>query len=487
MYKTGDLVRYLPDGRLEYLGRLDQQVKLRGFRIELGEIEAVLARHASVRQALALVREDVPGDKRLVAYVTGDSPDASVLRAHLLRSLPEYMVPSAFVALEALPLTPNGKLDRKALPAPEASHGGLEQTFIPPRDALELVVARVFEETLGVRPVGVRSNFFELGGHSLLAVRLMARIREATGRELPLATLFRAPTVEQLAALLRQESPLPWSPLVPLSGGGEKTPLFLVHPVGGNVFSYTGLARQLGSERPVFGLQAQGLDGLGAPLSSVEEMAALYVETIRTVQPSGPYLLGGWSLGGVIAYEMACQLRQRGEEVALVALIDSYVPREEAWPELKPAEAAALFLRDLLGSFGAELMPEWEQLEALEPEAVLARVLEVGERSGALPPGAGMDQLRILLRVFESNLRAGQRYTPCTSDQRLLLVKAGEVTGQPEDGGWTAMSGSNLERHVLPGNHHALLREPLVQQLAEILREALASDAQESQRRALQA
>jgi thioesterase domain-containing protein/aryl carrier-like protein len=335
---------------------------------------------------------------------------------------------------------------------------------------------------LGIQPVGVRGNFFELGGHSLLAVRLMARVREATGRELPLATLFRAPTVELLAALLRQESPLPWSPLVPLNGGGEKTPLFLVHPVGGNVFSYMELARQLGSERPVFGLQAQGLDGHSAPLSSVEEMAALYVEAIRSVQPSGPYLLGGWSMGGVIAYEMASQLRQRGEEVELVALIDSYVARREALPELKPAEAAALFLGDLLGTFGAEPMPEWEQLEALEPDAVLARVLEAGERSGALPPGVGLEQLRTLLRVFESNLRASQRYTARPSAQRLLLLKAGEVTGQPEDGGWTAVGGSGLERHVLPGNHHELLRTPLVQRVAEHLREALAP----APRRALQ-
>ena len=257
--------------------------------------------------------------------------------------------------------------------------------------------------------------------------------------------------------------------------------------MGGNVFCYTELARQLGPEQPVYGLQAQGLDGLSAPLSSVEEMAALYVEAIRSVQPSGPYLLGGWSLGGVIAYEMASQLRRRGEEVELVALIDSYVPRGEAWPELKPAEAAALFLQDLLGTFGAEQMPEWEQLEALEPEAVLARVLEVGERSGALPPGVGLEQLRPLLRVFESNLRAGQRYTAHPSAQRLLMLKAGEVTGQPEDGGWTAVCGNGLERHVLPGNHHELLRTPLVQQLAEHLREALAAGphAHASHRRAL--
>ncbi|WP_276373759.1 amino acid adenylation domain-containing protein [Archangium gephyra] len=496
LYRTGDKVRWLEDGTLEFLGRFDSQVKLRGFRIELGEIQSALRAHPSVREAIVVVRQD-SGDKRLAAYVVPTSPrppgegrgeggaspelHPADLRDFLKQSLPEYMVPSAFVVLEALPLTPNGKVDTKALPLPEL-HAQPASAMLAPRDELELRLTRLWEEVLGVQPVGVRGDFFELGGHSLLAVRLMARVRETTGRELPLATLVRAPTVELLAALLRQESPLPWSPLVPLGGGGDKTPLFLVHPVGGNVFCYTELARQLGSERPIFGLQAQGLDGLSAPLSSVEEMAAHYVESIRSVQPSGPYLLGGWSMGGVIAYEMAHQLRQRGEEVELVALIDSYAARSEALPELTPAEAAVLFTQDLLGTFGAESMPEWEQLESLEPEAVLARVLEVGERSGALPPGVGLEQLRTLLRVFESNLRASQRYTARPSAQRLLLLKAGGVTGQPEDGGWTAVGGSGLERHVLPGGHHELLRTPLVQRVAEYLREALAP----AQRRALQ-
>jgi hypothetical protein len=236
MYKTGDLVRYLPDGRLDYLGRLDHQVKLHGFRIELGEIEAVLARHPSVRQALALVREDVPGDKRLVAYVTGNSPDAATLRTWLQQHLPEYMVPSAFVALEALPLTPNGKIDRKALPVPESAHGELEQAFVAPRDALELEVARVFEEVLNVRPIGARGHFFELGGHSLLAVRLLATLAERTQRRLPVSVLFQAPTVERLAAALRTESG-PWSPLVPIQREGSRRPFLCVHPVGGNVLA----------------------------------------------------------------------------------------------------------------------------------------------------------------------------------------------------------------------------------------------------------
>ncbi|WNG56874.1 amino acid adenylation domain-containing protein [Archangium gephyra] len=488
LYRTSDKVRWLPDGQLEFLGRLDSQVKLRGFRIELGEIESALRSHSSIRQAAVVLRQDSTGDKRLVAYLVahqGHSVEPGTLRDFLKRSLPEYMVPSAFLSLQTLPLSSSGKVDTRALPTPDM-HAQPASTVLAPRDELELRLTRLWEEVLGVHPVGVRGNFFELGGHSLLAVQLMARVREATGRELPLATLFRAPTVELLAALLRQESPLPWSPLVPLSGGGDKTPLFLVHPVGGNVFCYTELARQLGSERPIFGLQAQGLDGLSAPLSSVEEMAALYVESIRSVQPSGPYLLGGWSMGGVIAYEMASQLRQRGEQVEFVTLIDSYVPQREALPELGPSEAAVLFLQDLLGTFGAELLPDWEQLQMLEPDAVLARVLEVGERSGALPPGMGLEQLRTLLRVFESNLRANQRYTARSSDQRLLLFKAGEVTNQPEDGGWSAVAGGGLERHVLPGGHHALLRAPLVQQLAELLREALASGAQDSRRQALQ-
>ncbi|MFP2903313.1 thioesterase domain-containing protein, partial [Corallococcus sp. 4LFB] len=239
-------------------------------------------------------------DKRLIGYVTardGHALDSDALKASLKLRLPEYMVPSALLVLESLPLNANGKVDRKALPEPDA-HATEARDFVAPRDALEMQLARIWEDVLGVRSVGVRSSFFELGGHSLLAVRMVAAVRERLGQSIPLSVLFQQPTVEQLAQVLRDDSQA-WTPLVPLERGAPShRPFFLVHPGGGNVLAYSELARRLGPSLPVFGLQSRGLDG--RPVAeSIEEMATLYLDAIRTVQPHGPYQLGGWSLGGL--------------------------------------------------------------------------------------------------------------------------------------------------------------------------------------------
>ena len=258
MYKTGDLARYRPDGNIEFLGRADHQVKIRGFRIELGEIEAALGQHPAVREAVVLAREDAPGEKRLVAYVVADAT-TDELRRFLKDKLPESMVPAVVVLLDALPVTPNGKIDRRALPAPDRSRPELEKAFVAPRDDLERQLAHIWEEVLGVRPVGVTDNFFELGGHSLLAVRLFAVIEKRLGKKLPLTAVFQGATVEHLAGVLRQQAtPGPQSSLVAIQPGGSKRPLFLVHPAGGHVFPYIHLAQFLGPDQPCYGLQARG-------------------------------------------------------------------------------------------------------------------------------------------------------------------------------------------------------------------------------------
>ena len=313
------------------------------------------------------------------------------------------MVPSALVVLEALPLTPNGKVDRKALPAPDRASIGLED-FVAPRDALEIELVRIWEELLRVQPISVTSNFFELGGHSLLGVELTARIRESTGRHVPLAALFEGSTVEKLAAFMRQE-PRPWSPLVPIWRGGSQTPFFCVHPAGGNVACYAGLARALGPDQPFYGLQAPGLDGEQPPHETLESLAALYVDAIRTVQPAGPYRLGGWSLGGTIAFEMARQLRSRGEEVALLALFDSWTqsvrpgggrgrrPRGELQPRLREGSGGAL------------------RAEARRPGGGAA---PHGRRGGAGVPGVGgaEGQRRRLGREAPADPRPARRLLP---------------------------------------------------------------------------
>src|ERR1019366_8445658 len=238
MYKTGDLARYRPDGNIEFLGRADHQVKIRGFRIELGEIEAVLGQHPAMREAVVLAREDAPGEKRLVAYVVADST-ADELRRFLKDKLPEYMLPAVFVLLDVLPMTPNGKIDRRALPAPDRTRPELDKAFVAPRDDLELQLAHIWEEVLGVQPVGVTDNFFELGGHSLLAVRLFALIEQRLGKKLPLTAVFQGATVEHLASVFRQPAmPGPQNSLVAIQPAGNKPPLFLVHPAGGQVFPY---------------------------------------------------------------------------------------------------------------------------------------------------------------------------------------------------------------------------------------------------------
>jgi acyl carrier protein len=329
LYRTGDLARWLPDGIVECLGRVDNQVKLRGFRIELGEIETILSSHPAIRQCAVVAREDAPGDKQLVAYFetrTGSAPTATDLRACLENNLPSFMVPSVFVAMEKLPLTPNGKVDRKSLPAP-TQRVSVRNDFVAPRDATEQLLAQVWTRVLKVKRVGLHDNFFELGGHSLLAVRVTVEIEKLTKMRLPLATLLQAPTIADLAEILRKEHWAPsWSSLVPLRAPGSKPPLFLMHAHGGNVLEYHALANLLDPDQPVYALQARGLDGIIPQESTIEKMASAYLGELRSFQTEGPYFLAGFCFGGLLALEAAQQLTAAGQNVALLVLIQSTHP-----------------------------------------------------------------------------------------------------------------------------------------------------------------
>ena len=383
------------------------------------------------------------------------------------------MVPSAFVKLEKVPLTPNGKVDRNALPAPEVSRQEPSRSYVGPRTALEVQVARIWEEVLGVHPIGVRDNFFELGGNSLLTIRLLSRIRASTGKSLPVAALFQEPTVEHLAGLLRKEAG-PWSPLVEFRGGTGKRPFFCVHAVGGTVLGYVELAQLLGPEQPFYGLQARGLDGDQEPSGSVEEMAALYIEAIRSVQPRGPYLLGGWSMGGSIAVEMARQLQAQGEQVELLALIDSYDLSKSV--EQSPLEQQgaswldALFYRDLLKAAGQEMPVSDEALARMGPEE-LRGALEEASKAAAAVLGAGVQSLRALQSVFERNMRAAWKYGARPYEGRITLFEASESS--PRKQGTVRFAASEVELHELEADHYSLLRSPRVEELATRLRECL--------------
>ncbi|MBN8226492.1 amino acid adenylation domain-containing protein [Corallococcus macrosporus] len=471
LYRTGDLGRWREDGVLEFLGRADAQVKVRGFRIELAEIEAALLAHSDVREAIVMAREDVPGDKRLTAYVVAPaSLDVAELRAFLKQRLPDYMVPSTVSRLDALPLTANGKVDRKALPAPysPASDGA----YVAPRTSLEEQLARSFAEVLRVPRVSVTDSFFDLGGHSLLALRLVAAIREHTGQVLPMAALFQHSTVEQLAHRMRQEATALPPNLVRLDAGTSSArPLFLVHGGGGSVLGYTELIRQLGHDRPVYGLSASGLDGGALPPASIEAMARDYLSQVRAVQPHGPYLLGGWSFGGLVALEMARQLQHTGEQVELLALMDSTVPTPQPRPAADPLGMLALFARTL-GLPWQELSLDLDRLRRLEGRGQLAYVLEQLRSSPAKDLGLGLD-LDGAARLFDlhSRLYDAQRgYVPGGgySGPTLLFraATAPTASGEPD---WSTWLTGPVTRYEVPGDHYTMLSAPNASTVAERL------------------
>ena len=345
MYKTGDLARYRATGEIEFLGRLDNQVKVRGYRIELGEIETCLARHPSVRAAAVTTRTDGPGGARLIGYVipSGESVAVRELRRYLGETLPSYMIPASIVSLEAFPLTPNGKIDRKALPAPTRERPA-DSELVEPRSALEQRLATIWEEVLDISPIGVTDDFFELGASSLVAAQLFARIEHELGASLPLAPVFQAPTIEALAKLI-DEGPGKGqnTSLVPIQAKGTKPPFFCVHGGAGTILHLQPLANRLGIDQPFYGLQAKGLYGGDPPLRTIESMAQHYLAELRTVQPHGPYYLGGYCFGAIVAFDMAHRLREDGEEVAILVTMNGPSPtwvRKYRWVGGQPSRRA---------------------------------------------------------------------------------------------------------------------------------------------------
>jgi amino acid adenylation domain-containing protein len=467
LYRTGDLARYLPDGQIEILGRIDQQVKLRGFRIELGEIEATLRELPDVRDAVVVVREDAPGDQRLVAYLiaAGDARDLD-WRTALRGRLPEYMLPAAVVWLDAFPLSPNGKVDRKRLPAPERSdtQGTRKAPYVAPRDPIETQLVAVFESVLGVSPVGVLDDFFELGGHSLLAVKLIARIGAEIGIPLPLAALFEQGTVDRLARVIRTEYLGEFqSSLVPIKPRGDKPALFFIHPSGGSVHWYYDLGRTLPEDRPLYGLQAHGLMGDGELDETVEAMAERYVAEIREVQPEGPYHLASWSMGVAIALEVAQQLLAGGAEMGLLAVVD----QGPASPDDEPADDAE-YLADF---FGKRMPVSLDYLRTLDSDEQLRYVMEEAKRIEWLFKDVTFGQFKQFVRVLKTHSRAWRQYHPMRYEGEIALFRAAEreaAPEEPEDLGWGALAPGRVTVVVVPGNHNTILHDHVTAFAAEI-------------------
>ena len=414
---------------------------------------------------------------------------ARSLRAHLSARLPDYMVPSVFVHLEELPLTPSGKVDRRKLAAADQDNSLTKGALLAPRDEVERGLADIWQDVLGVTTVGVRDNFFELGGHSLLAVRLMARVHQQFGDELPLATLFRAPTVEKLADILRRQAArLPWTPLVGIQPGGSKPPFFCVHPVGGQVLCYRGLAGHLGPDQPFYGLQAPPLTEVGNHSPSIEEIAAHYVEAVRAVRPTGPYLLGGWSFGGVVAFEMARQLRRQDQEVGLLAMLDTGSPlRGRKFDLGDDATLLADFVREAAHQKGKELPLTSEDLRGLELDEQLGYILEQLKLVDLAPTDISPDIYIALMRRhiqgYRARARAAHAYTPQTYPGQVTVFRASrmdaetireyrEIGVDPSDPemGWGELSAEPVNVHMVPGYHETMCQEPYVRTLAEALR-----------------
>jgi aspartate racemase len=441
LYKTGDFGRYLPDGNIQFFGRIDNQVKIRGFRIEPSEIQAVINQYDSVNQSVVLPKEDNLGNKILVAYLTyfhNRKVSLDELRLFLQKKLPSYMIPDDFVLLDGFPLTIHGKIDYKALQSFNHAKTASQSSYVAPRTHLELQIVKIWEQVLGVKSIGIRDNFFELGGHSLLALTLFAKIEQLCKVTIPMATLFSAPTVEQLTAIIRQKGwSTSWLSLVPLKVSGAKPPLFYVHGVLGTVLSARHLGKHLDEEQPIYGIQAQGLQEKKLVHHRVEDMAAAYVKEIKTVQPTGPYCLVGVSTGGIIALEMAQQLYAENKQVAFLGFLDTQKPATSSGQNLETTKHSSF-----LETFKSELPDDAEIVAFLEANYEIVV----------------------------------NQYKPKSYPGTITFFLAEESASEKENQSiayWRDIAQGKLHLHRVPGNHLSMIEEENAPVLAAKVQQCL--------------
>ncbi|MFE4621579.1 amino acid adenylation domain-containing protein [Streptomyces mirabilis] len=484
LYRTGDLARWLPDGVLEFAGRADDQMKINGMRVEPGEIEATLGGHPSVRACAVLLESD-----RLTAYVVPASsgqPDLAACKSFLGQKLPKHMVPSAWRRIDHIPLTSSGKIDRKALPALGAPMTEAPTLRVPPRDPWEVRMLSVWEGLFGTGPIGVDDDFFELGGHSLSALRLVSLIRAEFGTRLPLSAVLDCPTVAAQAALLRspEEGTQRDTSLVTLRTGGTRRPLFLVHPIGGNVFCYRALTAALPEDQPVHAFAAQGFEPGADPLPTVRAMAKRYLTELLRVQAHGPYRLLGWSFGGLVAREMAAELRAAGQEIELLALLDTGHPGGPGWPAT--AEAGEFDEESLMRHFAEELCraaglpPLPRERAAARPgastadgaAAPLARLL--GElRAAKALPDLGPDQFERAYRVFQANAHALAGYEPGPYPGPLLYFHSADAEGAARAESWRGSTDGAFTARPVHADHYTMLHPPHIGAVARDLTDSM--------------
>ena len=479
LYRTGDLGRFLPNGEVDYLGRIDQQIKIRGYRIEPAEIEYHLNQQPDVQDAAVIAREDRPGDKRLVAYVVtapgsqnGHHPTRA-WRENLKRVLPGYMVPGQFVILPKLPVTPNGKLDKKALPAP----GQAVALPGPAPTDTETGLIQIWQQMLHTEQVGLDDDFFDLGGHSLIAVQVMSRIETETGRRLPLSTLFEYPTVRELAQLLgADELTQTHKSLVPIRPQGSLVPIYVIHGIGLNLLNFQSLVAYMNPEQPIYGLQARGLDGTEAPLDNMETIAATYLAEVLAQNPTGPYALAGYSFGGYVAYEMARQLKATGREVKMVGMFDTnaqelVTARSPVVRLVKKAARQFPKMRWIVGS----LLKRPTQTIRYQRDYVLRQVNQLLCAVGLAQPKPETD-VEYLNHIIEKHEIAYKNYVLQPYDGTLDLFRATDRLYFVDDFqylGWKDYALGGVRVHDVPGDHETLMLPPNDRILAEALQRAL--------------
>jgi len=483
IYKTGDTARYLSDGNIEFLGRTDNQIKLRGFRIELGEIESILAEYPGMKSTAVLAKDYAEGDKRLVAYfVTSNEtvPQAIELKTFLKTKLPDHMIPSDYIALDQMPLTATGKINQRALPEPEFIRKTENNKYAEPKDTLELQLTKIWEKVLGVSPIGIRDNFFELGGHSLLALRLFGYIEKLTGRKLALSTLFNSPTIEELAVILKNEGwKSPFKSLVAVKPGGSKLPFFSVPPAAGTALHYQILLKYIPDDQPVYVLESIGLDGKEPPHTDLKEMAAFYVKEIMTLQPEGPYLLGGRCFGGRVVFEMAQQLRKLGQKVGLLAIFDTWPPFTAPPPSYVPKDRDTKHFvsRTLHHLKTGEL---WTVAYRYSKNKFLKAKWRVQNKLEYIFSNS---RKRLFKEIMLIHFKAQDNYIATQYPGKITLIECGTFKDEYREG-WRNLAGGGLESHHIAGtNHKSIIREPHLKLFAEKLNLVLEKANKEYQSR----
>jgi len=486
LYRTGDLGRFLPNGDIEYLNRVDNQVKIRGFRIELGEIESVLAKYKGIRENVVIIREDQPKVKKLVAYVTmnaNEELDSNELRNWLADKLPDYMVPLDFVVMEAFPMTATSKINRNKLPIPAYAKTSAEQGLTPPSSPEEMFLIDLWKELLSIPEISIHDNFFELGGHSLIAVAMIARIEKETGNRLPLAALLEYNTVSRLAKLLQKPNSTEvnnqqdiYNSLVPIKKEGTKPPVYLVHGAGLHVLMFQTLAAHMGEDQPIYALQARGLDGRFEPLDNIEAIAAHYLSEILTQNPKGPYFLAGYSFGGLIAFEMARQLKAQGKEVAMLGMFDTVVRFH-----LSENGQSKSYYQQLRGltkkvGFNLSLLAKNPIENAKYKTHVLKRYYQRWKWSRQGEEVAQKEDQNFAALVDQMNLKAFQKYQIQEYDGPIHLFRAKEKRFYLEDFeylGWKPYAKQGVIVREVPGDHLNLFNPPNGALFAAILQEEI--------------